>query len=275
MTPVNSAVKMVGQLKRWLTGDEGAADSHHPVEKVSCQCSTCACSSTSGELQYRGRSYSDCCAVQCRAGHRYGDGRERSCSVSDQRRPSHGCRRLGPPGCRTSLRTPWSSGVGDLLEEDRELCHCLSGSVEPVCCCERCFVYVDDRPSLLPPPYSQLLLLEQCADLAKKLIDADPSAAANSVIVTDRVMGDGDTGNKCESSSAKNRQSSVSPTSAAVSDLFLAQLFVTSVCSVVARRPVIAIINTVNSAMFLNLWEATDMLKTHLAGHSYCMMSIV
>ena len=166
MTPVNSAVKMVGQLRRWLTGDELSTDDHRSVENVSGHCSSCSCKSvTDSELQYRGRSYSDCFAASRLGGQRGVDVRERSCSVSVGETTSRGLRRLGPQTHQTVSGSSWSSGRPcETLEEGQELCHCWSRSVEPVCCCERCFVYIDERP-LLPPPYSDLVCIEHCAGL--------------------------------------------------------------------------------------------------------------
>ena len=184
MTPVNSAAKMVGHLRRWLTGDEVTADGSCSAENVSGRCGTCTCNLVGGvPLQYRGRSYSDCCAVPCRGGHLDAESRDRSCSVSGRRMSlSRGWRRLGLNTYHTSSGSVWSSDrssdVQAVLEEDHELCRCC----EPVCCCERCFVYVDDRLPLLPPPYSELTV-EHCTDVAAKVIDK-PSVTVNTADVT-------------------------------------------------------------------------------------------
>ena len=182
MTAVTSAAKMVGQLRRWLTGEESATDGDS-VETVSAQCSTCAHNSGADKLQYRGRSYSDCCAASCRSGSRDTAVRERSCSVNSRWMTSQSSRRVGGSrSCQTSSGTAWLSGrqrdVREVLDEDSEHCRCWSGSVEPVCCCERCFVYVDEPAPVLPPPYTELMLLEHYADLAKRLTSKEPSITA-------------------------------------------------------------------------------------------------
>jgi len=186
MTSVNSAAKMVGHLRRWLTGEEVTADSPC-VENVSARCSTCTCNSVaSSQFVYRGRSYSDCCSTSCQSGYQDQEARERSCSVSSRWTTSQDWRKLGLHTYHTSSRSAWSSdrqsSVHALLEEDRELCRCC----EPVCCCERCFVYVNDHPPLLPPPYGELLL-GGGTDVAAKLINSEPSVTADTADVTDQV----------------------------------------------------------------------------------------
>jgi len=205
MTAVTSAAKMVGQLRRWLTGDEVANDSPHSTENISGRCGTCECNATSGKPQYRGRSYSDCCAVSCRSGCPDEAVRERSCSVNSRRMTSYGSKRVGSRSCQTSSGSASLSGrrrdVHEVLDEDRELCRCRSGTVEPVCCCERCFVYIDEPPPVLPPPYTELLLLEHCADLAKQL--TKPSTTVNTADVTDQVTIATEAAANCTSSSAE------------------------------------------------------------------------
>ena len=191
MTPVNSAAKIVGHLRRWLTGEEVTTDSSCSAENVSGRCGTCTCNLVpSSELHYRGRSYSDCCTALCRNRHLDADGaRERSYSVTSRRMTSQVWRRLGPHTHHMSSGSAWcsdrKSDVRAILEEDGEPCRCC----EPVCCCERCFVYVDDRPPLLPPPYSELMLIGHCPDVATKLIDNEPSVTSNTADVTDQVTG--------------------------------------------------------------------------------------
>jgi len=187
MTPVNSAAKMVSHLRRWLTGEEVTTESSCSVENVSGRCGTCTCNLVaSSQLHYRGRSYSDCCTTLCHREHLDVDARERSYSVSSRRMTSEGWRKLRLRTHHTSSGSTWSSSqqsdVRAILEEDRELCHCC----EPVCCCERCFVYVDDRPPLLPPPYSELLI-GHCADVMTKSVDNEPSVTVNAADVTDQV----------------------------------------------------------------------------------------
>jgi len=185
MTAVSSAAKMVaGQLRRWLTGDdEAGADGDNSVENAADRRGgTCACH----RLQYRGRSYSDCASASCRGGGQDTAARERSCSVNSRCLTSQGSKRPGSTSGRQHR-----GGIREVLAEDRELCRCWSGSEEPVCCCERCFVYVDQPPPSLPtpPPYSELILLERYADLAKRLTSTEPSVAAVSTAdVTDRVI---------------------------------------------------------------------------------------
>lgn len=193
MTPVTSAAKMVSQLRRWLTGDDVTADSHHSVEGVSRHCSgSCTCNCATDKLQYRGRSYSDCCAASCRGDCQDVAVRERSYSVNSRHMTLQGSKRLSSRAYQTSSGSTWSPvrqrDVREVLDEDRELCRCWSGSVEPVCCCERCFVYIDERPPLPPPPYSELMLLERCADLAKRLNNAEPSITVNTADVSDQEM---------------------------------------------------------------------------------------
>ena len=181
MTAVTSAAKMVGQLRRWLTGEESVTDGDS-VESVCGQCGTCARNSAADKLQYRGRSYSDCCTASSRGGCQDTAVRERSCSVNSRWMASQSSRRVGSRSCQTSSGTAWLSGrqrdVREVLDEDSELCRCRSGSVEPVCCCERCFVYVDEPAPVLPPPYTELMLLEHYADLAKRLTSNKPSITA-------------------------------------------------------------------------------------------------
>jgi len=208
MTPVTSAAKMVGQLRRWLIGDEVISDSHS-AENVSGHCGTCTCNSATNKLHYRGRSYSDCCTTSCRCHNT--TVRERSCSVNSWQMTSHGSKNLSSRTYQTSSGSTWSSGhrrdVHDVLDEDREPCRYCSESVEPVCCCERCFVYVDERPPLLPQPYSELMLLERCADLAKRLTDTEPSITVNAADATDRVMVGAEAAIDCTLSSAETCQS--------------------------------------------------------------------
>jgi len=185
MTAVSSAAKMVaGQLKRWLTGDdEATAEGHSLTENVSADRSGGTCT-----LQYRGRSYSDCAAASCRSRQNAAT-RERSCSVNSRCLTSQGSKRPGSRACPTGRHR--GGGVREVLDERSELCRCWSGSEEPVCCCERCFLYTDQPPPLLltPPSYSELMLLERYADLAKRLTSIEPSVTIVSTAdVTEHVM---------------------------------------------------------------------------------------
>lgn len=183
MTPVTSAAKMVGQLRRWFTGVDDTADSRQSVEEVFCHCPTCTCNKT----QYRERSYSDCYAAQYRCKCQDVTSiRERSCSVNSRQAMSQGLRKHSS---RTYQTSSWSSSqqrdVRKVLEEDQELCRCTD---EPVCCCERCFLYVDKPSPLLPPPYSELMLQERCAILAQRLNNMEPSIAVSTADVRDQVI---------------------------------------------------------------------------------------
>jgi len=217
MTPVNSAAKMVGHLRRWLTGEELAADSSCSMENVSGRCRTCTCNLiASSQLQYRGRSYSDCCTVSCRSGHLDPDARERSCSMSSRRTTSQGWRRLGLHTYHTSSRSAWSSDrQSAVLEEDRELCRCC----EPVCCCERCFVYVDDHPPLLPPPYSELMFGPP------KPINNEPSVTVNTADVTDHVSVVAEAGGNRTSVSTETCPSATGQLSHTVSAVFFSVIW--------------------------------------------------
>jgi len=225
MTSVTSAAKMVGQLRRWFTGDEVITNSHHSVEIISGQCGTCTCNSATNTLQYRGRSYSDCCAASCRSGCQDAAIRERSCSVNSRQMTSQSSKRPSSMAYQSS-RSARSSGrqrdVREVLDEDHELCRCWSGSVEPVCCCERCFVYVDERPPLLPPPYNELMLLEHCADLAKRLTNAEPSITVNTADVTDQAMIGAEAAVNHTSTSATTCQSVTGQSRVTVSTVFSA-----------------------------------------------------
>ena len=231
MTPVTSAAKMVSQLRRWLTGDDVTADSRHSVEDISGHCGgICTCNSATDKLQYRGRSYSDCCPASCRGECQGVAVRERSFSVNSHQMTLQGSKRLSSRAYQTSSGSTWLSvqqrDVHEVLEEDRELCRCWSGSVEPVCCCERCFVYIDERPPLLPPPYSELMLLERCTDLAKRLNNTEPSITVNTADVSDQVMVAAEAAVSCASSSGETCQSAGGQSTVMVSSgLFLARLF--------------------------------------------------
>jgi len=230
MTAVSSAAKMVGQLRRWLTGEESVTDGDS-VENVCGQCDNCARNSAADKLQYRGRSYSDCCAVSCRGGSR-DTIRERSCSVNSRWMTSQSSRRVGSRSCQTSSGTAWLSGrqrdVREVLDEDPELCRCWSGSVEPVCCCERCFVYVDEPAPVLPPPYTELMLLEHCANLAKRLTSNEPSiTAVNTAAKTDQVMNTAEAAVNC--TSLETCQLTLAQSNVAVSPRYLTSFLTFSV----------------------------------------------
>ena len=220
MTAVTSAAKMVGQLRRWLTGEDVTGDSRHSVENVSGHCDTCTCDLATNKLQYRGRSYSDCCATSCRSRCQDAAVRERSCSVNSRQTMPQGSKRLSSQAYHASSGR--HQGVREVLDEDRELCRCWSGSVEPVCCCERCFVYVDERPPLLPPPYSELMLLECYADLAKRLTNTEPSITANTADIRDQVTIGAEASVNCTSSSTETYQSATGQYSVTVSTVFSA-----------------------------------------------------
>jgi len=223
MTAVASAAKMVGQLRRWLTGEDVAADGDNSVESMSGPYGTCACNSATSRLQYRGRSYSYCGAASCRSGCHDAAVRERSCSVNSRWMTSQGSRRMGLRVCPTSSGNGSASvrqrDVREVLDEDGELCRCWSRSVEPVCCCERCFVYVDEPPSVLPPPYSEVMLLERCADLADRLTNSKPSITVNTADVTDQLPAEATV--NCVSSSAETCQLTTRQSDAMVSPICL------------------------------------------------------
>lgn len=79
-------------------------------------------------------------------------------------------------------------------------------------------MYVDERP----PPYNDLILLEHCTDLAKRLTDTKPSTTENTAHVTDQLMVkvNASAASNCTSSSCESQQVSMAQSYVTVGAVF-------------------------------------------------------